>query len=171
MSSITAEEVAQELADSIRQIVDAWGEGDLADAVNRAREYIDTLPVDEASSASRQFYIDTGRYMLDFSKPAPPQLIVGVLEQDLRDLVGGELGSLFVACPHKGCNGTSIYEVDRSERWNEAEPEVAIDGASGEPDAFLRIYQRDGDYETVDWICQTCNQSVALPDGVETEWS
>lgn len=105
------------------------------------------------------------------------------------DPTPGGLGVLLAACcPWKGCTGTEFYEVDRSERWNEAtlteQPATITVWASVQAfhDTVTRapnplaglpafdIIQRDGDYETIGWICQSCNNDVVLPDYLETSW-
>lgn len=160
MSLTRTQEIVLDLQlaiDRILEVLDGSRSlSDLEQASEAAREVANAVPHDNGLwPASSQHYIDTGRYFPDLSEYSNAPMLIVYID-------GDEVG---VACPHAGCAGDAIYEVDEAVRWNSANPSLW----EGEPG--FGVHQGDGDFETIGWICRTCRRAVELPDGIETEWS
>lgn len=67
-------------------------------------------------------------------------------------------------CPHCQERNT-IYVVDISERWNEAEPLFEHSKL-----VALRVHEADSTHETDHYLCSACNKPVIVPDDVQDIW-
>ncbi|MGL5860720.1 MAG: hypothetical protein ACRCY9_05645 [Phycicoccus sp.] len=128
--------------------------------------------------------------------PAPPEVVFlvwdgGADEEPFEDAdLVLDHSETYSMCPH--CSALNcIIEVDRCERWNEAEIRVQEDVVSRygvreangwglighDPNPLaglpvLSIHQdRDSDFHTNRYACGSCQKEIALPEWVECEWS
>ena len=158
MSLTKAQEVVLDLQLAIDRILEVLDGSrnltELEEASEAARTVVEAVPHDGGfTSASSQHFIDTGRYFpaLDPYDSAPEVLVTEDAD-----------GSWILACPHPGCAGAEVFEVDQAERWNSL---VWDDGIFG-------VHEGDvGDgYATIGYICQDCTEPVTLPTFVDAEW-
>lgn len=105
--------------------------------------------LDTASSASRQHYIDTGRYLLEDGAD-PDRLLVQLVADPPR---------YALMCPHCGEDASPIRVVDTAVRWTDMD----------EPDFAARTipvaYDGSGEFEHDRYECGACAREVQLPEG------
>jgi hypothetical protein len=134
------------------------GNDDWVGSDDQGDDWVLTLSVDEVGAihGTREELMAIAESIREALTPEPPELVI-VDRGDYKTL----------ACPHEGCDGDEVYEVDRAERWN---PAVHDEDDLG---SVLIVHQgHDGDgYQTVGWICQTCTKPVTLPNDLATEWT
>lgn len=102
-----------------------------------------------------------------------------------------EPGATFTVCPHCDSVNAPVLEIDRGERWNEAEivpqpDQVGVYGSLGEGNGYgrtgsqpnplaglpmLRIWpDKSPDMHTDRYDCAACNSEITLPHWLEVEW-
>lgn len=102
-------------------------------------------------------------------QPPPPEVIVYVFDDHDMDY---EDDVFALVCPYDGCDGDAVYEVDRSERWNEveiSEPGNHQPDMVNDPGTFRILEDADGRYRGTHYD-KTPNPLAGLPRAVTHQY-